>query len=253
VPTVMRDVVMLGMTVPSLLKDGRRSICAAAYHADHGLIRIYPCTAAMKLSRWNVYDFDLERNPKDNRHESWKLTHSEQYSSSKLAPIQTKKITKPEDKLSILSSLVVDCVSEVNDVRGSLCVVRPQTIIKTSFRENQPAQTKSDMFGFVDSWLNTKSDYSHSPSIEFSCSDSCRIHHKMTVLEWGAYEWMRKHPGDGDRYWSNTNINKDGYETFLLLGNQANRRTSFIVINVICIKTGKALAIDSRRQISLDI
>lgn len=251
---LVRDIVILALAVPSELKDGRKSVCVAAWQKDLGLIRIYPCYANMGLGRWKVYDLELEKaGPSDNREESWKLFDADEYMRGNVYPLQTGKIQKLEDKLAILDPLVVDCVDEINQQRKSLCVVRPSTIAKAGFKENS-AKKKSaggDMFGREQDWVQTKADYEYQPYLEFQCSENCQKHHKQSVIEWGFYEWMRKNPGRESHVWENTYIFQDGYEPYLLLGNQANQRTSFLVINVINLKTGAIRAKDSRDQLSL--
>lgn len=70
------DCIVLGNAVPDEISDNRRTVCTAAYSERLGLIRIYPVPPNANMNRWEIVEIPLERNPKDNRRESWKIQGS---------------------------------------------------------------------------------------------------------------------------------------------------------------------------------
>lgn len=184
----------------------------------------------MKLGRWKVYDLDIEPvGSSDNRLESYHLCKN---ITTEIKPVRT--IRKAEDKRELLTDLVVDCVEDVNDEHYSLCVVKP-TILKTYWRDNETKETSND--GEEEyAWCLSRDRYKYSPKIDFKCSAGCRNKsgaHKKTVIEWGAYQTLRKFP-DKNQYW--TNLNLPERDTWFFLGNMKNRRNCFIIIAVITMK-----------------
>lgn len=233
------DVVILGLAVPEQHRDGRKTICVAAYHQDLGMIRIFPCSAEMGLSRWQKVSVSLEKNPKDTRYESYRLYGSDSgFAGCSIASSKSK--VAREKRIDILEKLKCKCVSEINTARFSLGVVKP--IIEDVWIDNNPTfdkQRQSHLSIVDDKWLKTKGDYPYQPRIRYRCSDSCNGH-SQTILEWGAFEWMRKNPKVEDivRLRNNWMLGDSEYEHYLIVGNQLQHRTSFIVINLIHIKTG---------------
>jgi hypothetical protein len=83
-----------------------------------------------------------------------------------------------------------------------------------------------------------KRDFKVEPRLKYTCAE-CEVtqqFHDQVVIEWGFYEWMRKHPQSMEKVWDNAKIYSDEHEVHLFVGNQANHRTSFIVITVLQIQ-----------------
>lgn len=55
-----------------------------------------------------------------------------------------------------------------------------------------------------------------------------------TYAMWaGCYQWMKKNPQDAQQIWANMGIGSSEWTHYFLVGNQANQRTSYMVINIL--------------------
>lgn len=234
----LHDVVILGTAVPEQIKDGRKTVCVAAWQKDMGLIRLYPCRAdATWKARWSVVDAHVERNPKDTRRESFKIvgSHEDWEGFSETSVIHRGSIS-PKKGREIIDQLQVPCVANINTQRDSLCIVKPVDL-RWRMAEN-PSYGKPRNELLIEyqgeSWLSTKSDFPFQPRLKFRCGPECHTYHDMTVVEWGAFEWIRKNsnPSEAIKLFDNWRLGDPNYEISLLLGNQCCHRNSFIVISV---------------------
>lgn len=234
------DFIVLGTAVPEQIKDGRKTICVAGYSPTHGFIRIYPCDHRMELRRWSIYQLDnLVSNPKDTRHESWKFDNSKVNWGKLSEHVQfVGKIDKNE-RLPLLQSIKDNCVSDINNRHDSLGIVQvtPREAWMASNDQHDKPRTELmfDLDG--DKWLQTKADYPIEPRVRYDCNCHYCNGHNQKVLEWGAYEWMRKNPEKTNQYFDNVKLMDGDYTQFFFVGNQAYHRKSFLIINIIPIKT----------------
>lgn len=244
----LTDIVCLGLAVPEQTSKGNTTVCMAAYHPDLGMIRIYPCRPDMGLGRWRKFSAYVERNPKDTRYESFKLYGASDGWDS-LSVNLTGKVPRSE-RLGILEKCQTTCVHDINTARLSLGVIKPETIFRVEYGKN-PLYVKPSQRPLVlvesDRWVSTKADFPFQPIIMYRCHAGCKGH-KQTILEWGAYEWIRKNSGDEYQIIENWRLTDPDYEHFLVVGNQASHRNSFLVINVVPFKTEKALSPSIRQS-----
>jgi len=226
------NLVILGTAVPELRKDGHKTVCVAGWNKDLGFVRIYPCNAEMGLHRWDVVSVTVEGNNKDTRFESWKLI-GEAPSIFKTGRIEGT------DRKDLMEATVSLCVTDINNMKLSLGVIQAHHITtkltKNSSLNNQ--ETFSELEN-DNRWLKTRGDYLLQPKLEFNCGNACRSKnkHSQTVLEWGAYEWVRKNPENIHQLFNNWKINNPDYDIFFVVGNLCRHRNSFIIISVIPLK-----------------
>ncbi len=230
------DVIILGRGVPEQISGGRVTVCVAGYSPTQGFIRLYPTRIDSPLHTWSIVSVEVERNPQDNRQESWKFPESRTEWQYINRHINAVGMYPREARLSLLDSIRSDCVAQINDARASLGVIRP--VIKRHYlapneRHTEAYQPLFEIMEHAD--VMTKRDYIAEPRLSYICGETCRTKHghDMQLLDWGCYQWMRKHPDNAQQIWRNMGIGVDGWTHFFLVGNQANQRTSYIVINVL--------------------
>lgn len=108
----------------------------------------------------------------------------------------------------------------------------------------QPTPTPSvamDEAAYIDiiepAVIRTKRDYPMQPRFEYRCGNQCqsRSRHDQQLLEWGCFEFIKKCHDYNQIHdiWRNMGIGNKEWRHFFVVGNQANQRTSFMVINVI--------------------
>lgn len=234
------NIVILGTAVPSLLRDGRKSICVAAWQPELGLIRLYPASVRMKLSRWDIITANVCKSNEDSRKESYKFIGSENWIElDKIAIRKTSKVKNLQDKVDILDSSSSLCVETVNRQRGSLAIIKKPDISEAYIR-NQGAKNRGESLleRIYEDWLSVKAQFKFEPALKYRCGPMCEVSgkHNQQILEHGAYEWFRKYPDKIDQVFLNWRINDKDYDIYLLTGNLSHQRSTFIVINIIPIK-----------------
>ena len=236
--TTIDDLIILGRAVPELISNGRTTVCVAGYSPTYGMIRIYPTRPDSPLQQWSIVRVRVERNPNDNRAESWKLAGSTDWDNI------NRNITKVGElphhqRLPLVHSLAITCVSLLNQPPyRSLGIVEP-VIYRWWFDENeQYYKAHQPMFDIIEpAVIRTKRDYPMQPRFEYRCGNQCqsRSRHDQQLLEWGCFEFIKKcHDYNQiNGIWRNMGIGSKEWRHFFVVGNQANQRTSFMVINVI--------------------
>lgn len=227
------DLIILGRAVPESLRDGRLTVCTAGYSEKFGFIRVYPTTLYMPWKQWDIVSVPVERNPQDNRNESWKIEGSKHEWNKLHEKISIQGKLKEKHRLDVIHNLMDGCVRDINDSKRSLGIVKP-TIDQCFFAEqkNYDSTTQIDLSGLEQP--KVKDQYRDQPRIKYRCND-CKMttHHDQQVLEWGFYEWMRKEPEKIDQVWDNACINSDKHDIFFFLGNHFRYRSSFFIVSVL--------------------
>ena len=196
----------------------------------------------MGLHRWDMIRVEVERNERDARQESWKIVGSRQDWDNLYQRVETvRKITNPYERHEVVVNNLSSCIVAINRAQGSLGLIRPREIKKVYFAQN-PQYGKPYQLSLFEThaqeWAKVKRDFKVEPKLRYVCSE-CETqqgYHDQKILEWGFFEWMRKNPDNIEQVWENAGFYSPDHEIFLFVGNQANRRTSFLIINVLPIR-----------------
>lgn len=233
------DFVMLGTTVPEPNSDGRVFVCSAGYSATmRSLVRLYPLGGYGAPKRWSVNTVPLGRNPKDSRIESFQLVGDR-------SPERHRHINRvidctgsvPQgDRADLLRRCAVGSIAEANDRRLSLAIVHADAM-ELEFEHN-PASPDSPQLALFDVPGAEPSGARRFPFIPKLHFNDEAGHHRLSLRDWGAYELMRKnnnlaHMSEGGRRDYMAGALYLDPSCSLLIGNQSNRRTSWLVISVL--------------------
>ena len=60
-PITIDDLIILGRSVPTEMRNGRRTICVGGYSPTYGFIRLYPTFYDFDISRWSIIEVKVER------------------------------------------------------------------------------------------------------------------------------------------------------------------------------------------------
>lgn len=237
---IIDDLIILGRAVPAEIKNGRRTVCTAGYSPTHGFIRIYPTKWDSPLRRWNVIRVSVERprRPRFNgRSESWKIVGAKREWSRLSDKIEVVSRYPRRDQPELIGGIIDNCVNYIYDSGRSLGIIRPK-ILDYYFEEQE------DFTGFVQKTLDgrfrvqVKDEYPIEPRIKYTCS-GCSVKrgfHDQQLLEWGVYQWVRKHPDNMEQVWENLGFLDPEYEKLFFVGNLAQYPTAFVIISVLRFK-----------------
>jgi len=185
-----------------------------------------------------VIDVEVQRNPEDNRDESWKLAHRDQESC-----IEKTDEYPREERATLLTQLEDECVENIKEAGRSLGIIRPKSIKGLEFREwgeEDDETEQARLFDDIEEWRpETRDEFNKEIRIEFVCP-RCKTkqgYHNKTLLEWGGYLATKKqNMNSAEELEKNYQLHKNNFIHWIFVGNQNNHRTSFIAINILWVK-----------------
>ncbi len=233
-PIIIDDLIILGRSVPVEIRNGRRPICVGGYSPTIGFVRLYPTFWQLNIRRWSIVKVEVERPRKprhDSRIESWKIRGDRQSPHALLENIRVIVRLPREEWPRLLERIVDPCVNTIIEQNRSLGLIKP-TINKCYFADNEAYKNYRRMTLDGSFQVKEKNEFEYEPRINFSCPDCTtkQGHHDHQLLEWGAYEWMRKKPRQIDQLWENLQLENPNWEKYFLVGNQILYPKSFMVI-----------------------
>ncbi len=240
---LLTDLVVLGRACPEPLKDGRVTVCLAGWSSEVGFVRLYPTRHNMPLKRWNIVSIEVERNERDTRAESWKIVGSKNEWETLASKVEVVgRLNSAEERRNFIGNLTDTCVNVINEQRRSLGIIKP-TILKTYLRDNPKYGElfQQALPGFTEHGsVEVKRDSPVEPRVTYRCQEcqTAQKQHDQQILEWGFYEWFRKNPDNPEQVFENAHMNHEGTDIYLLVGNQAAHRNSFMTISVLRVPTG---------------
>lgn len=234
------NVIILGRGVPEDTSDGRITVCVAGWSESQGFIRLYPSRVDSPLKTWNIVSVEVQRNPKDNRRESWKFPDSRSGWENINQHIEVTGCLGREHRVGLLDMLKSNCVTDINERHDSLGIVKP--VIKRYYLSTNKMHLEAHqpLFDFMEhAGVMVKRDHMAEPRFCYLCGDRCKSKHMhdMQLLEWGAYVWMANNPDSMGQVWQNMGIGNEEWTHYFLVGNQNSRRTSYMVISDLRQKT----------------
>lgn len=244
----LKDLVALGLGAPNQLKDGRQSICVAAYSLElRQFIRIYPVPLKW-IRKWDMFDVEVEQNPIDHRENTWKIKNSKEdwKKLDKWIKVKKDKYSKGNRK-ELIESIGISVLSDLIGQKKSFGIIKP--VIKDFKLKQRRVSTikQLTLIGMEDldkgpyAIINQK-DYKYSPHITYECIGECKCknkQHTQSITEWGCYEFMRKNPGKEINLKDNLRLFDADYEKYLLVGNIHKAPQTYIIIDLFRFKNKK--------------
>lgn len=230
---ILDDFVMLGTTVPEPNSDGRVFVCSAGVSTELGrLVRIYPLARRNIPHRWSIYRVPVERNPKDNRSESFRVRGDRTLGAHEQINAQFARIGEVphSERARLLERFAVGSIAEANAKRMSLAIIHPDQIDVTF--EHNPDSTDSPELRLFDIPTEPQAGARRFPFIpRLRFIDETGAHHLM-LRDWGSYELQRR---NGESYFRQhlaraLHLHES---SSLLVGNFNQHRTSWLVISVL--------------------
>lgn len=237
----MDNLVVLGNAVPDEIRDGRKTVCTVCYSEEHGLVRIYPVPPNSPMKRWNVVSIPLEQTTRDNRQESWKIQGSRDEWPRLGEKIKLRGDLPQAERLPLIRKLYdrhgSGCIHDLNDEYLSLGVIKP-TVLRGYMEDRKDVANTIQTTLDSAMQFRTIKNYQKQPRVRYGC-EHCRSSspHDQQILEWGAYEYMRKNRDNLEGCIDALHILDPSYEKYFLVGNLAKHRNSFVVVSVFRFKT----------------
>jgi hypothetical protein len=212
---ILEDLVMLGKTHPETDRQGRQTVCSVFFSPElRQPVRVYPLSTKNLPPDFSVCEIKLERNPKDTRHESWKIfgprgvdVHEEINSRIKVKSILN-------DKESVLSMIpTVSSIKEANERKLSIAMVEPEGYVKYVLEKNKDIKDA----------VSSKS-YPWIPRLKFKTGTT---NHKLKFLNQDVFKNMSKNShGSVDHI-----LDLISGSPRLLVGNMFAHRNNWLVIS----------------------
>ena len=226
---------MLVKTVPELSKrDGGIYTCSIGYSDELGFIRVYPLPLN-GMKRWGTYEIEVEKNKRDSRAESWKLSSYTRHDN--FIGFEKDIIYLGDaNKEAILQRAMFNCapsIEELNKQRKSVgFVIAPS--INAHWKENERYINTRQIGMFEDVEIAdftkyTKETKERESRIVFRDGDGL---HKLQLNDWQYYEYQRKFGAKADAF---RFINTPG-EKLIMLGNMFQYRSKWIALGVFSVK-----------------
>jgi hypothetical protein len=226
---------VIAKSIPEYSKrDGCLFTCTLGYcHESKSIIRVYPIPL-IGMKKWETYIIDVEKNKRDTREESWKLSSYAKYDNwigLDKDVINIGKIDRQKAIKTLLSTKqIYPSISVLNKEKKSIGIV-PIINYKLYWDTNNRYINTMQVGMFEDVELAdftkyTKDTKTVEARISFMCNDG---QHDLQFNDWSVTEWYRKFAGqysitDAFRFLQN--------KSYALMGNMHNYRNNWITLDL---------------------
>lgn len=237
---IIDDLVILGRSHPEPIKDGRHTVCVGGYSPTQGYIRLYPTQMGMKeLTRWNIVSVEVVHDGDDHREESYKIEGSKEEWDDLDDKVEKVGRLEKSEQIKLTHDLAVDCPSKLSDNRISLGMVKPAVVHDIDIRTTDSGPIQMDLTGRK---LMGKNDFDQKLYIDYECEDcGQKTSHEQHVIEWGVYEFWKKHD-DPDGVIDALGLRNDDTVNYFFVGNLRHHPTAYILISVMRFKRSDVLS-----------
>lgn len=230
-------------TIPENTKDGLYT-CTIGYSPQLGFIRVYPMPI-QKLKIWGRYSIEVERNKRDSRKESWKLSSYSRHEG--FVGFEQDCIYLGDYSrdliINLAQSMAYPSISKLNDDRKSIGFILSDKV-NARWDKNERFINTSQINLFEDVELPgfakyTKDSRHYESRITFVDGDGT---HDYQLNDWQYYEYQRKHGSGSEAF---RHVNNKG-TMLLFVGNLHHHRSTWM-----CLKAVKAKEMPSQSILSL--
>lgn len=215
-------------------KYGGLFTCTLGYcHESNSLIRVYPIPVT-GMKKWHTYSIEIEKNRKDSREESWKLSSYAKYENWIGLDKDVMFLGKVDRKIGIQRLLqtnqIFPSISTCNQLKISIGII-PLSVYNLFWDVNGRYVNTNQLGLFEDvalaDWASfTKDTKEYEARIEF-VGDKCV--HNLQYNDWGVTEWLRKFKG---QYPINDAFRNLRNKNFCLIGNMLSHRNNWIALDL---------------------
>lgn len=226
---------VIAKSIPEYSKrDGCLFTCTLGYcHESKSIIRVYPIPI-IGMRKWETYSIEVERNKRDTRDESWKLSSYAKYDNwiglDKDVFILGKMDRTKGIKYLLETSQVLPSISICNKLKKSIAII-PIVQYKLYWDTNSRFINSNQIGMFEDVELADFTRYTKETKpiearISFAGNDGT---HDIQFNDWGVTEWYRKFNGKYPISDAFRNLHNKKY---CLIGNMHNFRSSWLALDL---------------------
>lgn len=224
---------LLCKTIPEYSKtDQTLYSCSIGFSPQLGLIRVYPLPPT-GMVKWGIYKIEVEKNKRDSRAESWKLTSYTRKDNWRDIEKDCIKVGtgKPDKILPSLMEYVYPSISQLNKDRKSIGLINTDDAYTLKWESNKRFINTKQIGMFEDveiaDWASfTKETKEKESRVIFVDGDG---KHNLQFNEWQVYECGRKFGYDGQAFRFLLDEKSKGKKgQYLLIGNMHSYRNNWI-------------------------
>lgn len=226
---------VIARSIPEYSKrDGCLYNCTLGYcHESQSIIRVYP-VPIVGMKKWRTYRIEVERNKRDTREESWKLSGNSKYENWTDFGKDVLDIGKVERKKGIFTLMktnqILPSIQIANNQKLSIAII--PILNYTLYWETNNRFINTNQIGLFEDvqiadWASfTKDSKEREARINFYGNDG---NHNLQYNDWGITEWYRLFKGQYPIEQAFRNLKNKSYA---LIGNMHNHRNNWIVLDL---------------------
>lgn len=246
----LRDMVVLGQGAPNQIKKiGRQQgRCLCLWSDKSGFVRVYPVPYGY-VHDWEIVNVEVRKPSDDGRENSfvvfnyeteWDNLSKRIYAQKETTSRVNKKLTRSQ-QIELLENLSKSTFSQIRDARKSFGLIKPKSISFILKQNREASQAQTTLLDLDHNIMN-QNDFAFLPYLQYECEGPCssRRPHEQKIVEWGAYQFMRRNPDSKEhclKLKDNYHIGEEGYVHHILIGNIKQYPTTYIVVKIIRFKT----------------
>jgi len=248
----LKDMVVLGQGAPNQIKKigKQQGRCLCLWSEKTGFVRVYPVPFGY-VKDWEIINVQVRKPNNDGRENSFVVYNYENewhnlfrriYAQKRINRLGNKvnKEIPRKERIKFLENLPKTTFSEIRDNRKSFGLIKPAKLDLFLKKNREKSQAQMTLFD-LDYCIMNQNDFAYIPYLRYECDGECKSKHphEQKIVEWGAYQFMRKNPNSKEhcvKLKENYHIGEKDYVHYVLIGNIKKYPTTYIVVKLIRFK-----------------
>lgn len=247
-----KQILIATKTYPAISRKYRETVCTAGVLLDENevplqWIRVYPVRFRYldfdkKFPRWSIISAEIEKNPKDNRVESYRINDN---SISVLRKLSTRDAWA--DIKQYVLPFEFKSINEIQELGKSLGIIKPRNVEYSFFKETEREWSQSQRAALDQMDLFEPSmDLEKIPyQFGYKFYDGDGIPHKYTILDWEISQLYRNCRDSSkqknlanrekeavQKVIQKLDLFKDEKDLYFIVGNLQRHQKSFLIIGI---------------------
>lgn len=249
----LKDMIVLGQGAPNQIRKlgGQQGRCLCLWSQETGFVRVYAVPHG-HVKDWDIIDVQVRYPNDDGRENSFVIYNYENEWNNLSRRIYAQKRTnkkgkmvhkqlKRNERIDLIHHIPKSTFSEIRDNKKSFGLIKPSKIEFITKKNKETTISQKTLLSLDYDIINQK-DFAYIPYLRYECQGKCssKHPHEQKIVEWGAYQWIRKLPNSEEfckELKNNYHIDDPDYEHYILIGNIKKYTTTYIIVKLIRFKT----------------